>query len=303
MKLTRRTLIQSSAAAMGIMSGTRLWANTSLQMGTKQIDTLSDGHLVLPVGFITDTMPEAELADILNRAGVTGDSFTPDCNVTLMRDGDRVFLFDLGSGSDFMTSAGKLLDALDMAGIDPYDVTDVVFTHAHPDHLWGLLDDFGDLFCPNATYHMGQAEWAYWTDPDTVSSIGSARTAFAVGAARRLAEIKDRVQLFTDGAEILPGLVARETPGHTPGHMSFEIWDGSRGIMVIGDAIGNHHVAFERPHWPSGSDQDQDLGAATRAQLLDQIATDQMTLIGYHLPAPGIGRVDKTTQGYRYIPA
>ncbi|MFN4129970.1 MAG: MBL fold metallo-hydrolase, partial [Paracoccaceae bacterium] len=100
---------------------------------------------------------------------------------------------------------------------------------------------------------------------------------------------------------ILPGIAARLTPGHTPGHMAFELRAGSESVMVVGDALGNHHVAFERPDWASGSDQDKDLAAKTRLALLDHITADQMRLIGFHLPGGGVGHAEKSGDGYRFI--
>jgi glyoxylase-like metal-dependent hydrolase (beta-lactamase superfamily II) len=80
-----------------------------------------------------------------------------------------------------LPTAGKLFEAPNTIGLDPFDVTDVVFTHAHPNHLWGLLDDFGDMWFPEAAYHIGAEEWDYWTDRNTVSTIRADRQSFAVG--------------------------------------------------------------------------------------------------------------------------
>lgn len=265
------------------------------------LDTLSDGNLVLPKSFaFADTPPEGG-DEILAKYGITGDTLTPDCNVTLLRDGERTILFDVGSGQEFMPSAGKLLDAFDALGVDIYDVTDVVFTHGHPDHLWGVRDDFGDLLLPDATYHMGRAEWDYWTNENTVSTIGEARVTFAVGAKSRLALLADQISLFDDDQEILPGVLSRLTPGHTPGHMAFEVKMGGEHIMIVGDSIVNHHVAFEKPSWLSGSDQDPELGARTRVGLLDQLSTTQTRLIGFHLPGGGLGRAERRGDGYVFV--
>ncbi len=212
-------------------------------------------------------------------------------------------LFDVGSGPDFMPTAGKLLEAFEALGLTPEDVTHVLFTHAHPDHLWGLLDEFDEPLFANAEYMIGAAEFDYWMNPDTVATIGEARTTFAVGAQRRLAVIADTVRKVTDGEEVLPGIAARLTPGHTPGHMAWDIAAGSDRVMVLGDAIGNHHVAFERPDWASGSDQDAAMAAQTRVRLLDQIATDKALLIGYHLPGGGIGRAERDGSTYRFVEA
>ena len=124
----------------------------------------------------------------------------------------------------------------------------------------------------------------------------------AVGAKRRLEAIEGTVEFFSDGDEILPGIQAVSTPGHTPGHMSFEVRSGSDAAMIVGDAIGNHHIAFLRPEWPSGSDQDTEIGASTRIALLERIVADDLKIAGFHLPGGGIGRVERAGQEYRFLP-
>ncbi len=275
-------------------------AVSQVKLGEIQIDVVSDGSLNLPGGFIFDTMPQEELLPILQKYGQSPDELVPPCNVTLMRGDGRTVLFDVGSGVDFAPNSGILPERLDNMGVSPEEITDVVFTHAHPDHLWGLLDDFGDLMFPEASYMIGKTEWDYWTNPNTVDEIGDARASFAVGAARRLAEIEDNITFFKDGEEILPGVAARASFGHTPGHMSFEVRSGSEALMILGDAIGNHHVAFDKPEWISGSDQDGDMAAATRLSLMDQIVTDQMQIIGFHLPG-GLGRIEKSDTAFKYV--
>jgi glyoxylase-like metal-dependent hydrolase (beta-lactamase superfamily II) len=301
--LTRRHFLTSATAALATpLLPRRVWAGTSLTLGDFQIDTLSDGNLVLPGDFILGGMPQDEMAAIVAKYGLPTDQLTPPCNVTLLRDGTNTVLFDVGAGPDFQPSAGKLLEAFDALGLTVEDVTHVLFTHAHPDHLWGLLDEFDEPLFPNAKHMIGQAEFDYWTDPDTVNTIGEARTTFAVGAARRLEVIADATTFISDGAEVLPGVAAHLTAGHTPGHMAFELRSGSEAVMVVGDAIGNHHVAFERPDWASGSDQDKDMAAATRLRLLDRLASEQMALIGFHLPGGGIGRAEALAGGgFRFV--
>lgn len=296
----RQTLLGlGSLATYGIPSISL--AETTITLQSSVIHSISDGHLTLPGAMFFEDLPEDELAPILARHGLTQAQLEPPCNLTLFRQGDRNVLFDAGSGSGFMPTAGMMLDSLDALDLTADDITDVIFTHAHPDHLWGILDDFDDLVFPNATLMIGQGEWDYWTDPDTVNTIGEARASFAVGAARRLEAVADQMRMISDGQEVLPGVMAHATFGHTPGHMSFEIRDGSDALMVGGDAIGNHHVAFARPEWASGSDQDPQLGAQTRVRLLDQLATDQMPLLGFHLPDGGLGRVERAGTAYRFV--
>ena len=301
--ISRRKLLAGGAGlaathALGMMP---IAAHAQIALGDIRLDVVSDGSLTLPGGFIFDPMPQEELLPILERLGQSAEVLTPPCNVTLMRQGDRVVLFDVGSGPDFAPDAGDLLGSLDALDVSPEDVTDVVFTHAHPDHLWGLLDDFDDPLFPEASYMIGQTEWDYWMNPNTVNEIGDARASFAVGAKRRLEMIEDRTAFFGDGDEIMSGVVAHSTFGHTPGHMALEVRQGTESVMILGDCIGNDHIAFAKPEWQSGSDQDPETAVATRLKLMDRLSHEKMRVIGYHLTGNGVGYVDKTTGGYAFV--
>lgn len=302
MNINRRTFLRTTGAAMagGMLP---VWAHASLQLGNLQIDTLSDGNLVLPGAMILGDAPMDDATAILSRYNLATDQFKPDCNVTLLRDGTNTILFDVGAGPNFQSSAGLLGEALAALDVAPEDVTHVLFTHAHPDHLWGVLDDFDDPVFANAQHLIGTVERDYWLDPETPDTIGAERQAFAAGALRYLTAIEGQLGTFDDGATVLPGITARMFPGHTPGHMTFDIGTGATGLTVIGDVIGNHHVGFERPDWHSGSDQNPDLGVQSRVRLLDDLATKGGAVIGYHFPFPGIGTVVRGDTGYRFIPA
>ncbi|MEL6934836.1 MAG: MBL fold metallo-hydrolase, partial [Pseudomonadota bacterium] len=197
------------------------WSVSEFAVGEARVDVVSDGKLILPGDFLFAGMPEPELREILSRFQVDFDNPEPDCNLTVYRDGERTIVFDVGAGPNFMPSAGKVGEALDVLGLDPSQVTHVVFTHAHPDHLWGLLDDFDEPVFPEAEYKIAASEWDYWTDPKTVETIGDARQSFAAGAARLLGAIEDNISFFKPDDEVLPGVLARATHGHTPGHTSF----------------------------------------------------------------------------------
>jgi glyoxylase-like metal-dependent hydrolase (beta-lactamase superfamily II) len=301
---TRREILASGAAlvassSMGLLPSI---AHAQVDLGDIRLDVVSDGSLTLPGSFIFETMPKDELAPILERYNQSTEVLTPPCNVTLMRRGDRTILFDVGSGPDFSPNSGILLDSLAALDVSPEDVTDIVFTHAHPDHLWGLLDDFDDPLFAQANYMIGKSEWDYWMNPSTVDEIGDARVSFAVGARRRLELIEDSIAFFEDGQEILPGVAARATFGHTPGHMAIEVRDGSEFVMILGDCIGNHHVAFAKPEWNSGSDQDEKAAAKTRISLMDQLSHEKTRIIGFHLAGNGVGYVEKSQDGYVFIP-
>lgn len=264
--------------------------------------TVSDGTLRLPLSLPTG-VPQDELQALVDQFGlIAGQASVRPLNVSLWRSGDRVVLFDAGSGPAFVDSAGALYVNLEAAGVALDAITDVVFTHAHPDHIWGILDDFDELPFHNARLWIGQEEFEAWTDPATFESLDESVQFFAVGAQRRLEAIADNLEFITDGTEFIPGIRAVATFGHTPGHMSFVIRDGGEEALILGDAVTNPHLHFARPLWPSSNDQVPDMAARTRARILSDLSASGMRVVGYHLPGNGIGRVEADGEGYRFVP-
>ncbi len=307
MSVTRRYVLKGASAILTAgaagLPAIPAWAKSTTSLGTAKIDVLSDGNLSLPLSFVVPDAPKDEITALLSKYQLPTDGLKPDCNLTLLRDGERTVLFDVGAGANFMPSAGKLAEALEAIELDPADVTHVVFTHAHPDHLWGLMDDFDEPVFTEAEYMISKPEWEFWIDPSTVDKMSEIRKSFAVGAKRNLKLIEDRISRFKFGEEILPGILAVDTNGHTPGHASFEIRSGSDSLMVLGDAITNHAISFEKPGWRSGSDHDGEQGIATRKMLLDRMASEQLRMVGFHLPYPGIGMTERKDGAYRFVAA
>lgn len=294
-----RTAALISAAALPL-APLRGWAVTTMTAGDLRIDSVSDGHIEFPPDFAFATIPEAERADLLRSLNIDPEAVVRSpLNITLLRQGDRVVVFDAGSGPDFVPTAGTLLEGLSAIGVSPEDVTDVIFTHGHPDHLWGVLDDFDEPLFPSAAHRMGQVEFDYWTDPATIDTIGEERQSFAAGAMRRLTALGDRIERFGDGDEILPGIRAVMTPGHTPGHMSFEIGTPDDGLFVAGDFV-TMLAGFARPDLGTATDHDPALAAQTRAAMLARLADEGWTILGYHLPEGGIGRVRRAGQAFSF---
>jgi glyoxylase-like metal-dependent hydrolase (beta-lactamase superfamily II) len=301
MKLSTGMLFSAMPGVSRIASAATAPVHT---LGDGELMLLSDGNLQQPVGFLfPDSIDAAELEAVLAGTGVEDGMLKPDCNISLWRSGERTVLFDVGAGSQFMPSAGELLSSLAEVEIDPANITDVVFTHAHPDHLWGLIDDFDDLAFPEAVYHMHATEWDYWRASDTLDKTPDARKSFVVGAQNRFPLMEDRITLFEWGDEVLPGIEAVDTHGHTPGHTSFAIHQGTDSVMLLGDSITHAAVSFEKPTWPLGADQDQQTAINTRVKLLDRLASESTRIVGFHLPAPGLGFVERAGQHYKYVTA
>jgi glyoxylase-like metal-dependent hydrolase (beta-lactamase superfamily II) len=302
MSLTRRTFLASAAAGLTVRGGFAFAAPapTSFKHGAFDITVVSDGHLVLPVSFLAPGAPADERTALLNEAGQTGEQYQSPTNVTLIRAGKDLILIDTGSGDRFMPTAGKLWDNLKSAGIDKSAITKVVFTHGHPDHLWGTADELDDLSLPNAPYYVAAAEWDFWTGDDAIRGLPPERAGFVTGARRNYAMIKDRVTMMKPGDDIVTGLRVLATPGHTQGHVSLEVAGGD-GLVIGGDALTHPLISFAHPEWRPTADHVPEQAVETRRKLLDRLAGDRSLLIGFHLPYPGLGRVERRNGAYRYV--
>lgn len=273
------------------------------RLGTFEISVISDGTLSAPLSFMLPDTPPEEAAKLFAAHGMPPSGPTPQTNVTLVNTGSEMVLIDAGSGPKFQPTAGKLSENLEAARIDPKSITKVVFTHAHADHLWGAIDDFDDAErFPNAKYVIASAEWDFWTNPDTVARAPDWLRGMAMGSARILKAIEKKIERRKAGDTIAPGMVYVGTPGHTPGHMAIGIENAGQQLIVGGDVFNNNAVSFAKPEWRVGADFDRDQGIATRKQLLDQLATDRIPLIGFHLAWPGFGMVERRGPAYRFVP-
>jgi glyoxylase-like metal-dependent hydrolase (beta-lactamase superfamily II) len=304
-RLSRRWFLAGTAALALPLPRGAAWAlatdTVSVMQGDTEVIVLSDGFLTLPTGVLAPTAPKEELEALLTVAyGSVPEALQPATNVTLLRTGSDLILLDNGSGKNFQPSAGKLLDNLALNEIDPASITKVVFTHGHPDHVWGTLRDDGSLTFPNAAYYVGANEWNFWMDPDILTKLPAEMHPFALGAQRDFGAVKDRVSMVKDGDSIAPGVSVLDTPGHTPGHIALLV-EGGGGLIVSGDAVAHAVVSMAHPEWAFGFDSVPDQAAATRRAMLDRIASERLKMLAYHFDYPGIGRVEKTEAAFRFV--
>lgn len=296
--MTRRAAIAMGVAALATSARTQALRTTAFAGGS--LEVFSDGALLLgDARRLAPDAPAGEVATLFAEWGLDTADVRPPLNVTLLRSGGRLALVDAGSGQGFQGGAGRLPAALAAAGIDPAAITDILLTHAHPDHLWGVLDDFDEVAFPQATVHVPRGEWEFWRSDAAMAGAAEAMLPFVVGARSRFAAIADHVALIDDGAEPLGGVEAVATPGHTPGHVAYMIH--AAGVMVVGDALSHPALSFARPGWRFGTDMDWQVAAATRRRLLGRLADEQAALIGYHLPEPGLGRVERRDDAFRFV--
>ena len=205
--------------------------------------------------------------------------FTP----TLVRSGSNIILFDTGLNAVGITTA------LAEAGLHPKDVTHVVLTHMHGDHIGGLIMDGMPTFA-NAAYLTGQVEFDHW------SKAGND------GFEKNVRPLAEKMTFLKDGDTVAPGITAMATFGHTPGHMSFMLDSMGNQLLLMAD-LANHYVwSLAYPDWEVKFDMDKAMAVQTRRKVLDMVATDRIPLIGYHMPFPAAGFVEKRDQGFRFVP-
>jgi glyoxylase-like metal-dependent hydrolase (beta-lactamase superfamily II) len=276
--------------------------NYSFVQGEFQITIVSDGYITVPIDIVAPEGTPEERNDILTRTGeLKAGLVKSKTNIPVIRRGRDTILVDIGSGDKYQPSDGRLSANLKASGIDAGAVTKVVFTHAHPDHIWGTLTVEGDLRFPNATYYVGAAEWNFWMDPDYRANMPSVLHEFAEGAQRDLGAIRERVVMLAPGDDIVTGLRTLDTAGHTPGHLSLEMAGGT-GLIISADAATNEIASFAHPRSRFGYDTIPDLAIRNRAHLIERAATDRIKLLGYHWTYPGVGFAERKGNGYRYVP-
>jgi glyoxylase-like metal-dependent hydrolase (beta-lactamase superfamily II) len=263
-----------------------------LQMGTLEAYALEDGHLVVPndgklLGF---GRAPSEIGEVLAAAGLPRDTIRVDIQCLLVKAGDRVILFDTGLGDALVGYTGRLPQSLALAGVQPAAVTDIFISHAHSDHVGGLLTKTGALTFPAATIHMSASEWTAFqasTDED---------------GKRYVAAMAPKVAPFEPGAQVLPVVKAVATPGHTPGHSSYQIGTGTGAVFYLGDLAHHSIISVQRPAWSIQVDADHPAAAATRQQMLARLAADRTRVFSGHFPFPGVGHVVAEEQGLMWKP-
>ena len=276
---------------------------TRVDLGSVTITMVSDGHgsRALDANFVRNA-PLAEVQMALREAGLPEDRLTIPYAVLLADIGSQRVLFDTGNGEFGAATAGKVLENMAKAGIDPASVTAVVISHFHGDHINGLRNKAGALVFPKAKIYVPTTEWNWWMDDARMAAAPEAmKNAFA--ATRRVfAPIASAVVRFEPGADVLPGIRSIPAFGHTPGHTAFAIEGGSRKVMFWADNTNIAALFVRHPDWSAVFDMDADAARATRRKLADKAIDSDMLVAGYHLPGAAIGTLSRRGSGYEFAP-
>lgn len=271
------------------------------QFGDFEITTLSDGRRAgeAPEKTYAINQDPKDVAALLEENLLPADRFVNSFTPVLINTGKELVLFDTGMGAGAREAGqGKLISALEASGYKADDVSLVVLSHFHPDHIGGLMEDGKPAFA-NARYAAGQREFDFWTDPARLES--PAKTV-AQMVEKNVKPFAEKTTFIDDGKEVVPGIHAIGAYGHTPGHLAFRVESDGKSLMLISDAANHSVITLQRPDWHVSFDIDKDMAVETRKRIFDMIATDRLPFIGYHMPFPSLAYLQREGEGYRYIP-
>jgi glyoxylase-like metal-dependent hydrolase (beta-lactamase superfamily II) len=266
-----------------------------LHLGAVDLVIVSDGPLEL--GTVADVLcppsPDGRAAPPATDAPLT----LAQNNLALRTPAGWV-VFETGTSSiDSHAHAGNLPACLAKAGVAAQDVVALLPTHAHLDHIGGIVDRSGQANYPKATIYLAEKELSYWLHDDRLEGK-TARSALV--ARRNLATQGDRIICYDRDCEILPDIHAIATPGHTIGHSIYLISSGHNQLFVAGDLA--HHVSqIEVPEIATAFDFDPDLAVVSRRRMLDFLASTRSLALFYHFDWPGLGYIERCGNGFRFI--
>jgi glyoxylase-like metal-dependent hydrolase (beta-lactamase superfamily II) len=244
-----------------------------------------------------------EVKAALRAAGQT-DEFVPiPFTPLVVSTGRDLILFDSGTGGQVQPTAGRLIDNMQAAGIDPGKVTRVMISHFHPDHIFGLMQkETNAQVFPNAEIVVSVPEYRFWTDPAVLEKLPEARRPVARRIQATFPAWKNVRQV--DGeAEAAPGVRSIAAPGHTPGHIAFHIASGGAQMIYSGDTFYQPALSLATPHWQGVFDQDGPLAEKSRRALAERLVADRIVVTGYHFPWPGGGTLSRDGSGYALVPS
>ena len=267
----------------------------SQQIGEFSITAISDGYLSASLDLLSN-IDLLDASKLQQDAGVN-DPSSIHINCYLVRGRGRTILIDAGAGG-FKQWGGKLKVNLALAGVQPSDIDTILLTHAHPDHVGGLLDSSGEAAFPDPELVIHQHEVSFWEDDSNLSRASERARGNFLFARKVFDQYREKMRLFTDN-EVLPGIIAMPLLGHTAGHSGYRIESADRSLLIWGDIVHFPQIQIARPDVSIAFDQDPLLSAKTRSKLLDVVSSDNILIAGMHLGELGFARIQRKGNLYR----
>ena len=298
--------LKKAAPELAADSLERLSGLYRFYIGEHEIIVINDGFIGLPLSLLAADAPMEDVQALSQAHGLGTEFATLPIGVVLIRTDDRLVLLDTGTGtSDFARDLfgdyiGGLLPTLELIGVAPDAITDVIFSHAHGDHLWGTSAG-GQLVFPNAQHYLPQLEWEDLHKED-IPDFAVPFYEFARKQLQPLAANDGQLAFYGDEDEMVPGIQAIATLGHSVGHHALIIESGGQRLLLPFDVLGHPILHLRHPEWYMRVDQIPDLAVATRQQLLARAADEKIPVLVHHFPFPGLGHVVRDGDAYRYIP-
>jgi glyoxylase-like metal-dependent hydrolase (beta-lactamase superfamily II) len=280
------------------------------KIGDFEVTVVTDGRVVVPLSdtYVSNAKKD-EVNDVIAANYLPKDTATQTYTPVVINTGSKLVAIDTGLGlgtfAQSKGAAGQYHSNLAASGIDAKSVDAVVISHFHGDHINGLLDAENKLAFANAEVMVPAAEWKFWMDDSNMGkSAGTPLENNFKNIRRVFGALGNKVSPYEDGQELVGGIKAIGTPGHTPGHMSYLVSSGPRSLIVQSDITAGMAFLFVRnPDWQLAFDMDKPLAVQSRRKIYDMAVAEKIPVQGFHFAFPGMGYVEKDGNGYRFVPA
>jgi len=273
-----------------------------LMLGSFEITALNDGTADFPMEKLLIDAKPGEIEAAFGQAFVKLPAET-SVNQFLINTATKLLLVDAGAGDLFGPNLGHMLANLRAAGYRPEEVDAILMTHLHGDHIGGLAHD-GKAVFPNATVYVDQKDVSYWlNESNEAAAPESAKGNFHnARLVMGLYLAANRVKPFTGDTVIFPGIKAVEAPGHSPGHVIYQIESDGQKLLLWGDLVHAAAVQFADPAVAIQWDSDPKQAGQTREKVFADASKNGYWIAGAHLPFPAFGHIRAEGKGYVYVP-
>jgi glyoxylase-like metal-dependent hydrolase (beta-lactamase superfamily II) len=243
-------------------------------------------------------------ADALLAASELAAPVEGSINAFLVNTGDKLILIDSGAGSLYGACCGHLLENLRSSGYRPEQIDEIYLTHLHADHVGGISPHGKPAF-PNAIVRVNQKDLTYWLDAKNESDAPKFLKPMFEGDRASLKPYMEsgRLKPFSEGQELSLGIRAVPTPGHTPGHTSYEVSSEKQTLLVWGDLVHVAPIQFPDPAVTVTYDNDPLSAEAERTAMFAEAARSATWIAAAHIAFPGIGHIRSVDGRFEWLPA